>query len=368
VKPRLLQWLCCPACEGPLSLTVTHERSEPNAAPAPRHRFWSASTVARRHAVWDESWSREVIAGRLSCTCGAQYPIHGGVPRMLHDWTRRGDEKSMLKVTAAAGNGFGSRRTRECYAYLWRFKAERIGWQHKADDERNLFLRNMSVAPEELPGRTLLDAGCGDGRFTASLAELGLETIGIDLSEGVEVGYAHNRDPLVHYVQGDLLNPPFRASSFDHVWSFGVLHHTPDTRRAFSECAKLLCPGGRMFVWLYDGAPKGRSAVIRLSQRAPLPVKRLVSHALQFGNGFKRRLGIGNPVTAGQTADEVYFWNLDMYGPEHRHLQSQADVQGWFNELGFHNITLRERMKFGFGMTGDLPPRLSSPAISVLLS
>jgi SAM-dependent methyltransferase len=274
---------------------------------------------------------------------------------MLSDRARRGGHRNALGAPAAGEDGLGSGRTRECYAYLWRFKAERIGWQHKLDEERGLFLRNMSVAAEELPGRTLLDAGCGDGRFTASLAGLGLETIGIDLSEGVDVGYSNDRDPLVHYVQGDLLEPPLRAASFDYVWSFGVLHHTPDTRRAFAQCAVLLHPGGRLFVWLYDGAPKGRSIVIRLSQRAPLPIKRLVSHAFAFGNRVKRTVGAGNPVTVGQTADEVYFWNLDMYGPEHRHLQSPAEVRRWFDDLGFDNVTPRERMEFGFGMTGDLP-------------
>lgn len=355
LKPRLLQWLCCPSCHGPLTLTVSRERAEPNAPPPAGHRFWSAPGGGRSQPAWDQSWSREIIDGQLSCTCGAAYPIHGGVPRMLHDWARRAEPLSASKPIAAGGNGAGSGRTRDCYAYLWRFKAERIGWQHKPDDERSLFLRNMNVAAEELPGRTLLDAGCGDGRFTASLAELGLETIGIDLSEGVEVGYANNRDPLAHYVQGDLLEPPFRGGSFDHVWSFGVLHHTPDPRRAFSECARVLRPGGRLFVWLYDGAPKGRSILIRLTQRAPLPVKRLVSRALEFGNRVKRTVGAGNPVTAEQTADEVYFWNLDMYGPEHRHLQSPAEVRRWFDALGFHTVTACERMEFGFGMAGDLP-------------
>lgn len=369
MRPRLLRWLCCPSCQGSLTLAVSRERPELNAPPPTEHRFWTATDGGQRQVEWDESWAREIVEGSLSCACGAGYPIRAGVPRMLPDLAERAaGGQSASAVPAANGTSAGSARTRECYAYLWRFKAERIGWQHKPDHERSLFLRNMSVVAGELGGRTLLDAGCGDGRFTASLAELGLETIGIDLSEGVEVGAGNTRDPLVHYVQGDLLHPPFRRASFDYVWSFGVLHHTPDPRRAFSECAALLSPGGRLFVWLYDGAPKGRSALIRLSQRAPLPVKRLVSRVLELGNRFKRALGGGNSVTTEQTTDEVYFWNLDMYGPEHRYLQSSADVRRWFDGLGFSNVTPRERMEFGFGMTGDLPPQPPPHAAVVALA
>jgi SAM-dependent methyltransferase len=275
------------------------------------------------------------------------YPIRSGVPRLLSDGQHHADRQP------AAGQGQG--RTRECYSYLWRFKAERLGWQHQADHERDLFLRNMAVAADELRGRALLDAGCGDGRFASSLAGLGLETIGLDLSEGVEIGHRNNHDPLVHYVQGDLLAPPLRRHGFDFVWSFGVLHHTADARRGFEECAALVRPSGRLFVWLYDRAPENRAAVIRLSQRAPLAVKRLVSRAFQIGNTVKRSLGVGNPVTRAQTRDEVYFWNLDMYGPAHRSLQSAGEVQDWFESLGFENVVSRERMDFGFGMTGDLP-------------
>ena len=36
----------------------------------------------------------------------------------------------------------------------------------------------------------------------------------------------------VHLVQADIFKPPFREGAFDHAYSIGVLHHTPDTRRA----------------------------------------------------------------------------------------------------------------------------------------
>jgi len=50
---------------------------------------------------------------------------------------------------------------------------------------------------------------------------------------------------------GDVENLPFRDSSFDVVYSWGVLHHTPDTQRAFDEAHRVLRPGGDLRVMIY---------------------------------------------------------------------------------------------------------------------
>jgi SAM-dependent methyltransferase len=44
---------------------------------------------------------------------------------------------------------------------------------------------------------------------------------------------------------------PFADATFDRVYSFGVLHHTPDTARAIGEVHRVLRPGGKVLVMLY---------------------------------------------------------------------------------------------------------------------
>ena len=359
MRRRLLRWLCCPLCQGTLSLQVFVEYQERLAAPPPGHPLWfGPAPDSQAPALRDKSWLREIKEGLLWCDCGAVYPVWDGIPRLYEGAIRDAPATFAARTSSqslVAGNAARrlSTRTRDCYTYLWTFKAERLGWTYRPEGEKDFFLQNMGLSEADLPGKTLLDAGCGDGRLTSFLATLGLETIGIDLSAGVEIGYAHNRSPLVHYVQGDLLQPPFRASSFDFVWSFGVLHHTRNTKLAFHGCAEMLRPGGRLFVWLYDQAPRRRAALIRAFQRAPMPAKRLVSRVCTIGNRIKRTFGRGNPVTLSQSDDEVYFWNMDMYGPEFRYLHTLPEVESWCKELGFEHITHRERMEFGFGLTAD---------------
>ena len=49
----------------------------------------------------------------------------------------------------------------------------------------------------------------------------------------------------------DAENLPFDDASFDLVFSWGVLHHSPDTARAFSEVARVLRPGGTARIMIY---------------------------------------------------------------------------------------------------------------------
>ena len=52
-----------------------------------------------------------------------------------------------------------------------------------------------------------------------------------------------------HY--GDAEESPFPDNTFDLVYSFGVLHHTPDTQKSIDEVFRVLKPGGTALIGLY---------------------------------------------------------------------------------------------------------------------
>jgi SAM-dependent methyltransferase len=51
---------------------------------------------------------------------------------------------------------------------------------------------------------------------------------------------------------GDAENLPFESNYFDLGYSFGVLHHTPDTEKAVTELVRVVRPGGEIKLMLYN--------------------------------------------------------------------------------------------------------------------
>jgi ubiquinone/menaquinone biosynthesis C-methylase UbiE len=100
------------------------------------------------------------------------------------------------------------------------------------------------------PGDKVIDVGCGPGRATVFLVQEEMATFAVDLS--VEsIALAKKRSPASNYVCASNLDLPFPSGVFDAVVSDGVIHHTPDARRSFSENARLLVDGGYLYVGVY---------------------------------------------------------------------------------------------------------------------
>ena len=100
------------------------------------------------------------------------------------------------------------------------------------------------------PAETVLDLGCGTGRFTIPMAELGAEVTGFDLSPAMLAqchSSARDRGQDVEVCEGDMADLPFADATFDVVTSMLALMHIPleDRQRVFLEVARVLKPGGR---------------------------------------------------------------------------------------------------------------------------
>jgi SAM-dependent methyltransferase len=106
---------------------------------------------------------------------------------------------------------------------------------------------------EWVKGKSVLDAGCGGGRYTGAWRLLGAKpAVGIDISpENVEDA---TRRALaagledIFFMQGNALSLP-KGRAYDIVFSNGVLHHTVDWRTGVEELVRVLAPGG--LGWLY---------------------------------------------------------------------------------------------------------------------
>jgi ubiquinone/menaquinone biosynthesis C-methylase UbiE len=103
-------------------------------------------------------------------------------------------------------------------------------------------------------GKRVLELGCGAGSDLLRFAKAGARTTGIDLSPR-SASLAKTRLRLYN-CQGNVLiadaeQLPFKADSFDLVYSWGVLHHTPDTQQAIKEVYRVTKPGREICIMLY---------------------------------------------------------------------------------------------------------------------
>jgi 2-polyprenyl-3-methyl-5-hydroxy-6-metoxy-1,4-benzoquinol methylase len=124
-----------------------------------------------------------------------------------------------------------------------------------------IFLRKFDrlVTAMRTDGRNVrvLDAGCGTGNTTLSLAAQypTLSFTGVDLSgssiERAKGGAAARDIENAEFYRWNLLHPLSQEKAFDVVLCFGALHHMADMRTALANISAVLGDGGSMFLWVY---------------------------------------------------------------------------------------------------------------------
>jgi ubiquinone/menaquinone biosynthesis C-methylase UbiE len=88
----------------------------------------------------------------------------------------------------------------------------------------------------------VLEVGCGTGRWIEPLRQIGASVVGADASMGM-LSQARVPADLVQ-ARGNAL--PFRAGSFDVIYTVNAIHHFDDARAFIKDAALLLKPGGML--------------------------------------------------------------------------------------------------------------------------
>jgi len=255
MKTHWIHLLACPQCQGSLD----------------QETFQPSELLARE--------------GILICkSCSSWFPIKGGIARLLVPGPLRHDDEAFLKkwrirrpgpwIRRIKARSFkqpqaGSDAARQVQAQVqkvFEFKWKRQknwGLQGGSADfmEKWMFTKygwrsQKGYESSIRKHHVLLDAGCGLGREALRMARAhpqGL-VVGLELSACVEEAKQHADEQRLSnllFVQGDLMSPPFRKSTFDFILSEGVLHHTPDTEAAFRRLSRLIRPHGEFAFYVY---------------------------------------------------------------------------------------------------------------------
>jgi SAM-dependent methyltransferase len=103
-------------------------------------------------------------------------------------------------------------------------------------------------------GQRVLEVGCGAGTDSLQWVRAGARHTGLDLSlQSIRMARRHLG---VHgltgkFCEGDAERLPFADNSFDVVYSWGVIHHTPNMRATIKEIHRVLRPGGVIRIMIY---------------------------------------------------------------------------------------------------------------------
>jgi ubiquinone/menaquinone biosynthesis C-methylase UbiE len=187
-------------------------------------------------------------------------------------------------------------------------------------------------------GRDVLEVGVGMGADHVEWARSGPRTLtGIDLTpRAVEHTKARLKlyDLVSKVVVGDAEHLPFDSESFDLVYSWGVLHHSPNTPQAISEVHRVLRPGGIARIMIYH-----RYSLVGYILWA--------RYALLTGHPF-RSLG------------EVYASHLESPGTK---AYSLREAQTMFRE--FSRVSTTTQLTFGDLLQGAVGQRHQGPMLRI---
>jgi SAM-dependent methyltransferase len=150
-------------------------------------------------------------------------------------------------------------QTKDSFDYQWRSLPEGHAmlsnpeWRAKVTENISTFTQ---LPAEWFHGKQVLDAGCGQGRWTYGFGKLGVaRCVSIDISPAAlerTSSIAGEFDDRVEVLRKNVLEDLGFGPLFDLVWCFGVLHHTGDTYRGFQNVARCVKPGGYLFLMLYS--------------------------------------------------------------------------------------------------------------------
>ena len=132
-------------------------------------------------------------------------------------------------------------------AHKWWDKNSEFKPLHDINPLRLDYINNLTP----LTGKRVLDVGCGGGILSESMANIGADVTGIDLSEkALNVAKLHSLESgiAVDYqlksVEQLAIEQP---DSFDIVTCLEMLEHVPDPAAVITACAKIAKPGGVIF-------------------------------------------------------------------------------------------------------------------------
>ena len=195
----------------------------------------------------------------LTCDSGCRVPVVKNIPRFV----------SSENYASAFGLQWNAFRNTQLDSYTG------------TTISRDRLARAVGATLDVVAGKSVLEVGCGAGRFTELLLGADASVVACDLSSAVEANYANcNQWPAYFVCQADARAVPVVPHSFDFVVCLGVIQHTPSPEETIAALTRYLKPGGTLVIDHYARAYPAtfsRRWLRRLLLRLPRSVAKSLS-------------------------------------------------------------------------------------------
>jgi ubiquinone/menaquinone biosynthesis C-methylase UbiE len=136
------------------------------------------------------------------------------------------------------------------------FIGEKLSYEEKREFRYSLqdYMHDI-FGFDKFAGKKVLEIGCGGGIDSAEFARNGAQVTSTDFTQiGVETTKALLKEAGLpsNVLQADATNLQFKDNTFDLVYSFGVVHHIPQIDKALTEIKRVLKPGGKIMIMVYN--------------------------------------------------------------------------------------------------------------------
>jgi 2-polyprenyl-3-methyl-5-hydroxy-6-metoxy-1,4-benzoquinol methylase len=194
---------------------------------------------------------------------------------------------------------------------------------------RILSEEELQVSADWFKGKKVLDAGCGNGRWSYGLAQLGCDVTAVDINTS---GLNSTKEVLGsfqgnHRVILSALEDLYLDEKFDLVFSWGVLHHCHSFTKSLQNLSKLVDDDGMLYLYLY-----GRES-LSYDQDIALFKKRMYYNSLPDKTSRYKYL----LEQAHGDADKVHNYH-DLLAPLINRRLNYNDVSTMLQKQGFNDI------------------------------
>lgn len=214
-------------------------------------------------------------------------------------------------------------QTIESFNYQW---ANLSTAKHVLTDEiwrqnvGNYILDELQVYRDWIKGKSIIDVGCGGGRWSYGFTELGCKVTATDISDA-PCNFTKQHVPNAEVIKADLfeLTGVIGERKFDIIWCWGVIHHTGNPQKAFEVLASMMHNNSLLHVYVYSF---DRGLRIRLLRKLLDP----------FSFREKKRL-IKLLIKIGVLHGDAHEW-FDALSPRINHEISESQLLRWFDSNG----------------------------------